>query len=64
MALGAENVQAAESDDFVVFGFALLGELIVDGLPLVRGDLEDFPFVLEKNHGYGGLCAQGRLRQE
>ena len=35
VALGAENVQSAERDHFVVFGFALLGELVVDRLPLI-----------------------------
>jgi len=54
MALGAEDVQAAERDDFIVFGFALLRELIVDRLPLVRGNLKNFAFVLEENHGHGG----------
>src|ERR1700719_926324 len=57
MALGAENVQAAEGDDFVVLGFALVRELIVDGLPLAGGNLKNFAFVLEKDHGNGGLPA-------
>ena len=37
VALGAEDVQAAEGDDFIVLGAALLGELIVDRLPLIGG---------------------------
>src|SRR5580692_10998261 len=63
VAFGAENMQTAKSDDFVVLGLALLGELLVDGLPLVRGHLENFAFVLKQNHGHGGegvLAALGR----
>ena len=37
VALGAQNVQAAQRDDFVVLGAALLGELVVDRLPLFGG---------------------------
>ena len=55
VAFGAENVQAAESDHFVVLGFALLGELVVNRFPLVRRNLKNFSFVLEKHHLHGGL---------
>ena len=50
VAFGAEDVQAAEGDHFIVFGAALRGELIVDGLPLIRGNLKDFSFLLEQHH--------------
>ena len=42
VAFGAENVQAAEGDHFIVFGFALIGKLVVDRLPLIERHLEDF----------------------
>ena len=48
-------MQAAEGHDFVVFRFALLGELRVDRFPLIGGNLKNFPFVLKQNHGHGGL---------
>src|SRR5216683_2102177 len=58
VALGAENVQAAEGDDFIVLGFALIGELLVNGFPLIGGNLKNFALVLKKNHGHaGGLRA-------
>src|SRR5260370_39814731 len=47
VAFGAENVQAAELDDLVVLGLALIGKLVVDGLPLIGGDLKNLAFVLE-----------------
>ena len=50
VAFGAENVQAAERDDFVALAAALLGELIVDRLPLIERNLEDFSFDLEQHH--------------
>src|SRR5262245_18072491 len=51
VALGAENVESAKRDDFIMFGLALTGEIVVDGLPLILRDLENLSFVLEKNHG-------------
>ena len=57
VAFGAENVQAAEGDDFVALGAALLGELIVDGLPLIERNLEDFAFDLEEHHVRRGTLA-------
>ena len=51
MAFGAENVQAANGDDFLALAAALLGELIVDRLPLIERNLEDFAFDLEEHHG-------------
>src|SRR6266851_1748610 len=58
VALGAENVQAAEGDDFIVLGFALIGELLVNGFPLIGGNLKNFALILKKNHGHaGGLRA-------
>src|SRR5262245_3666015 len=54
VAFGAEDVQAAERDDFIVFGFALAGEVFVDGFPLVLRDLKDFAFVLEEDHRNAG----------
>ena len=50
VAFGAENVQAAQGDDFVALGAALLGELIVDRLPLIERNLEDLAFDLEEHH--------------
>src|ERR1700726_3372186 len=50
VAFGAKNVQTAERYDFVVLGFTLLGELIVNRLPLIGGNLENFAFVLEQPH--------------
>src|SRR5260370_17957094 len=40
-----------------MLGFALIGTLFVDGLPLVGRNLKNFAFVLEEHHGHGGLCA-------
>ena len=57
VAFGAENVQAAERDDFIVFGFALLREIIVDRLPLVGRHLKNLAFVLEQNHRRAMGCA-------
>src|SRR5437899_582828 len=57
MAFGAKNVQAAERDNLVVLGFALVGKLVVDRFPLIRRNLEDFSFVLEEHHGSGSLRA-------
>ena len=50
VAFGAEDVQAAESDHFIVLGAALLHELIVDRFPLLRGNLKNLAFLLEQNH--------------
>ncbi len=64
MAFGAQDMQSAERDDFVMFGFALLCELFEDGLPLFDGNLKNFAFVLEQNHrhGRGRRIAIGTLR--
>jgi len=51
VAFGAENVQATERDYFIVFGFALARELIVDGFPLVGRNLENFALVLKSTMG-------------
>jgi hypothetical protein len=48
VAFRAEDVQAAESDHFIVLRAALLDKLVVDRLPLLRGHLEDFSFLLEQ----------------
>src|ERR1700722_16360857 len=53
MALGAENVQAAHRDDFIVFGFTLLRKLFGDGLPLISRNLKNLAFVLEQDHRSG-----------
>src|SRR5262249_44655822 len=50
MAFGAEDVQAAERNDFIVLGFALIGEVIVSRLPLIDGNLKDFALVLKEDH--------------
>src|SRR5277367_3469074 len=55
VALRAENVQTAQRDNFVMLGFALPGEIFIDGLPLVGRDLKDLSFVLEEHHLHGGL---------
>ncbi len=54
VALGAEDVQSAQGDHFVALGPALIGELVVDGLPLLERHLEDFAFDLEEHHGRRG----------
>src|SRR5262249_16113888 len=48
---GAENMQATESHDFVVFSLALASEIVVDRLPLILRDLKDFALMLEEDHG-------------
>ena len=53
VALGAENVKAAERDHFVVFRFTLRGELLVNGKPLVGRNLKNFAFILEEDHQDG-----------
>ena len=53
----AENMQSAERDYFIVFRFALLGKLVVHGLPLVGGNLKNLAFVLEQHHLHAGLRA-------
>ena len=55
VALGAEDVQAAEGDHFIVLRVALLGELVVDRLPLIGGHLKNLAFLLEQNHRHGRL---------
>ena len=55
MALRAKNVQAAKRNYFIMFRFTLPGKLIIDGLPLIRRHLKDFPFVLEQDHRRDGL---------
>ena len=50
VALGAQNVQSAHGHHFVMFRFALRGELIVERLPLIERHLEDFAFLLEQHH--------------
>ena len=47
VAFRAENVQTAESDHFIVLGAALLHKLVVNGFPLLRGNLKNFSFLLE-----------------
>ncbi len=61
VALGAQDVQAAQRDHFVVLGAALRGKLVVDGLPLVRGNLKNLSFLLEQHHvgGRGRVCGIG-----
>src|SRR6267143_286709 len=68
MAFRAKDVQSAQRDDFVVFGFALPSELLVDRLPLVGGHLKNLAFVLEEHHcdrrpsavAARGICADDR----
>ena len=57
MAFRAQDVQASQRDDFVVFRFALFGKLVVHRLPLIGRHLKDFPLVLEEHHGDRGLIA-------
>ncbi len=60
VAFGAENMQPAHGDDFVMLGLALLGKLVVDGLPLIERHLEDLAFLLEENHGGSGRAVEFR----
>src|SRR4029077_11052323 len=64
MTFGAENVQAAERNDFVMLGLALIGKLIVDGLPLIGRNLKNLALILKQNHGHSGLrtVAAGAVR--
>ena len=55
--LSSQNVQATLRDHFVVLGAALLGKLLVDGLPLLEWRLEDLALVLKKHQIRAGAVA-------
>src|SRR5713226_2036834 len=55
--LSSQNVQAALRDHFVMLGAALLGKLLVDGLPLLEWRLEDLALVLKKHPIRAGAVA-------
>ncbi len=60
VALGAQDVQAAHGDHFVMLASALLGKLIVDGFPLIERNLENLAFLLEEHHGGSGRAVEFR----
>ena len=47
MAFRAQDVQSTHGHYFVMFGFALLGELIVNWFPLIRRHLKNPAFLLK-----------------